>query len=467
MRDRGLRWALATGLAVVALFASVTPARAGDVSRGICEPGLIESWRNGGPALVDEFASDLGADVVRINFRWNEAEPRPRVYEPDYIGRAVSAIRRARARGMRVLLVVYEAPEWASDRALWGTAPPGDRAGVYHSYYPPTLASLDKLQAFMTYFSGMMRGEVFAYSCWVEPNLWTYMYPQRTATDKSFAVRRYAAILRAFSAGVRAGDPEAKVVAGETSPTGDDSRLRTSPQRFARRLAAFGGAAHFDAYAHHPYPTGGNAHIAPSALPRDPAHTVWLANLDTLLDVFPAKPFYLTEYAYPTVYSHLFGVSVSEPRQAQYLRTALRMAARRDQVQMLLWFPRTDYSDAGTYRDMMGLYCGLVRLGGARKPAYYVFAGGNRLTLDRLDAVAPGGRLTLRGTLTSARMGPLSGKRLVVLAHKPHRPWVEVARTTTRSDGSYSIAVRPYASATWKVRWTGVVASPRRWAPVR
>ena len=467
MRDWGRNLSLAACLAAGALLLLAAPAQAGDVLRGVCEPGMVEGWRDGGEALVAEFADDLGADVMRINFRWNEAEPAPGVYEPDYIGRAVSAIRAARARGMKVLLVVWEAPEWASDRALWGTAPPGDRAGEYHSYYPPTLASLDELRAFMTYFSTMLRGEVFAYSCWVEPNLWTYLYPQRTASDKSFAVRRYAAILKSFSAGVRAGDPQAKVVAGETCPTGDDSRLRTSPQRFARRLAALGGAAYFDVYAHHPYPTGGNARIAPSALPEDPSHTVWLANLGTLLTVFPGKPFYLTEYAYPTAYSLLFGVAVSEPKQAEYLRTAFRMVARHDQVQMLAWFPRTDYADNGTYNDTMGHYCGLVRLDGTRKRAYYVFAGGNKLTLGDLGGVSPGGLLTLQGALTSVRLGPLGGKQLVVLAHRPNRPWVEIARTTTRSDGTYRIGLRPYASATWKVRWTGVVTSPRRWAPVR
>jgi hypothetical protein len=467
VRDWGRSLTLAVCLAAAVSTIFVTPARAGDVARGICQPGLVEDWRDDGPALIDEFADTLGADVVRINFCWSDAELAPGVYESDYIGRAVSAIRAARARGMQVLVVVYETPSWASDRSVWGTAPPGDEAGVYHSYYPPSLGSLDELTAFMTHLSSLLRGEVLAYSCWVEPNLWAYLYPQRTASDASFGVRRYAAMLEAFFAGVRAGDPAAKVVAGETCPTGDDSRLRTSPQRFARRLAALGGARSFDVYAHHPYPTGGNAHIAPGALPDDTRHTVWLANLDTLLDVFPGKPFYLSEYAYPTVYSLLFGMSVSEPRQAEYLRAALRIAARHDQVEMLVWFPRSDYADNGTYRDAMGHYCGLVRLDGSRKRAYYVFAGGNKLTLGDLGAVSPGGLLTLQGTLTNARMGPLGGKQLVVLAHRPNRPWVEIARTTTWADGTYRIGLRPYASATWKVRWTGVVTSPRRWAPVR
>jgi hypothetical protein len=467
LRRRGHRWSLAAVVVAGTLLLWAAPAHAGGVLRGLCEPGMVESWRDGGPAVIEEFQNDLGADVVRVNFCWNDAEESPGVYEQDYIGRAVSAVREIRARGMQALVVVWEPPTWASDRSLWGRPAPQDTAGVYHSYYPPALDSLDELEVFMRYFSSLLQGEVLAYSCWVEPNLWTYMYPQRTASAPDFAVRRYARILEAFSKGVRAGDPQAQVVAGETCPTGDNTRLSTSPQRFARRLAALGGGAHFDVYAHHPYPTGGNARIAPGALPRDPSHTVWLGNIDTLLDVFPGKPFYLTEFAYATAPSMLFGVWVSQSLQASYLKAAFRLAAKHDQVKMLVWFPRTDWAANGTYHDVMGHYCGLVRLDGRRKRAYFAFAGGNQLTLADLGSVTRGGALTLRGALTSARLGALGGKELVVLAHRPHRPWVVVAKTRSQFDGSYRLTVRPYASATWKVRWSGVVTSRQQWVPVR
>ena len=80
--------------------------------------------------------------------------------------------------------------------------------------------------------------------------------------------------------------------------------------------------------------------------------------------------------------------------------------------------------------------------------------------------MTPGGSLVLSGVLTSARIGPLAGKTLAVLAHLPDRPWIVVTKATTCSDGSYTVRLRQYASATWKVRWSGVVTSPRRSVPV-
>lgn len=455
-------------MVVAACLALLVPATASasGVLRGICEPDLIESWRLRGPAVVREFAERLGADVVRINLPWSEAESAPGVYDEDYLGRAVSAVREIRARDMQVVIVVWDTPRWASDWTLWAHPVPGDKAGVYRSYYPPALDSLDRLRAFMEELAGRLEGEVRAYSCWVEPNLWTYLYPQRTASDAAFAARRYTKMLAAFSGGVRAGDPQALVVAGETSPSGDDTRLRTSPQRFARQMARLGAAEHFDVFAHHPYPTGGNDRIAPWSMPRDPSRTVWLANLDAVLGVFPGKPVYLSEFAYATAPSLLFGVSVSAARQASYLTAAFRMAARYQRVEMLVWFPREDWAADGTYGDRWGHYCGLISLSGRPKRAYFAFARGNRLTLDPPGRVVRGGSLTLRGVLTNATMGALGGKALVVLARRPGHSWVRVAATTTRSDGSYKVRLRSFASATWKVSWSGVVSSPRRWVPV-
>ncbi len=78
-----------------------------------------------------------------------------------------------------------------------------------------------------------------------------------------------------------------------------------------------------------------------------------------------------------------------------------------------------------------------------------------------------GATLTLRGRLTSERMGALAGKSLNVVARRPGRSWVLVTRARTRSDGSYVVRVRPRRSATWKVSWSGVVASPTDWVPVK
>ena len=467
------RAALATALCILSvvvagfMHAGVAQARSAPVLRGICEPGLIEGWSTRGPAVVREFATSLGADVVRINLRWSESEQRRGVYDEDYLGRAQAAVQAIRAHGMQAVILVYQPPRWASDRRFWGTPVNGDRAGVYQSYYPPSIDSLDAFQAFAQHLAQKLEGEVLGYSCWVEPNLWTYLYPQRTSSDSAFAAHRYTRMLKAFSQGVRAGDPAAQVIAGETSPTGDNTRLRTSPRRFAVQMRLAGAAEHFDVFAHHPYPVAGNKNISPGAMPRNPNHTVWLANLGSLLEVFPSKSFYLSEFAYPTAYSMLFGVCVSQARQASYLTASYRIAGRYPQVQLLTWFPRKDYAKGSRYSDRYGMYSGLRGLRGARKRAYYAYAGGNQLTMKAPPSVRSGGTLTLRGRLTSERMGALAGKSLNVVARRPGKGWATVTHARTRSDGSYVARVRPRRSATWKVSWSGVVASPTDWVPVK
>ena len=457
---------LVVAVLTVLVGAAAAQARQAPLLRGICEPSLIESWNRGGPSVVHEFATKLGADEVRVNLRWSESEPRCGVYDEDYLGRALSVAQAIRADGMQAVFLVYEPPRWASDRRFWNQPVKGDRAGVYQPYYPPSPQSLTAFRAFAEHLAQKLQGQVLGYSCWVEPNLWTYLYPQRTASDPGFAAHRYAAMLAAFSRGIRAGDPSALVVAGETSPTGSNSRLRTSPQRFARQLRDAGAGAFFDVYAHHPYPGAGNKRIAPGATPHDPSHTVWLANLPTLLRIFPDKPFYLSEFAYSTAPNRLFGVWVSQKRQASYLSTAFSLAQRYPQVRLLTWFPRRDDSPDGTYRHLRANSCGLRTLRGTRKRAYYAFAGGNHLTMSSTASVRRGATLQLRGQLASDSMGPLGGKSLDVLSKRPGHSWVLARRTRTRSDGTYSVRVRPAHSASWQVRWTGVVDAPSDWVPV-
>ena len=467
---RRARLATALGLLVVVAasfaVAGAASARETQVLRGICDPGLLASWELSGSRVVRELSEDLGADVVRINLKWSAAEPRRGAYNGNYLASAAAAVHAIEKGGMRTIILVYDTPRWASDRNLWGHPVTGDRAGVYHSYFPPSVDALDDFRAFARHLSTTLRGHALGYSCWVEPNLWVYLYPQRTTSDPAFAAHRYTRMLAAFAQGVRAGDPATQVIAGETSPTGNDSRLRTSPQRFARQMRDAGAGEHLDVFAHHPYPAAGNKHIAPGALPRDPTQTVWLANLGTLLDIFPNKPFYLSEFAYPTSDGSLFGVSVSQAQQASYLTASFKVAARYPQVRMLTWFPLQDHSDGDSYADPWGVYGGLRDLKGRRKPAYYAYAGGNTLTMDAVSAIRRGAVLSLRGRLASARLGAIAGRELAVMKRLPGRRWVRVGRAVTRSDGSYVVRMRPQRSAAWQVRWPGVVSGPADWVPV-
>jgi hypothetical protein len=274
-------------------------------------------------------------------------------------------------------------------------------------------------------------------------------------------------MLEAFSAGVRAGDPAALVAAGATAPTGRNNRYGTSPQRFARRLRGLGVDGLFDVYTHHPYVPGGTKNAAPERPPSNPERTVTLGNIETLLDVFPGKPFYMTEFGYSTRYSHLFGVTVTPAQQASYLRRAYRLMAEYPQIRLGIWFPYRDQSTTGSYQDPWGVYSGLRTLGGDRKPAYYAFAGGNTLTLSAPESIASGATLRLHGRLTSATMGPLAGKRIEILGKLPGRRWVVVRHAYTGRDGSYAVYMELAASASWMARWPGVVTSQDSWVPVR
>lgn len=444
-------------LIILAGLGVARPAAAGHVLRGVDDPRLFRERAD--PADLHEVGVTLRADVIRCDIAWSLAEPRRGSYDDEYLDEVAATIVAARELDVQVVVLVYRTPEWASDRSLWSRPVKGDRVGVYHSYYPPAKKNLTDFQAFAGHLATRLKGTVLAYEPWCEPNMFRYLFPQRTARYADFAARRYRHMLRAFAAGVRAADPTALVCAGATAPFGRDDRYGTSPQRFARQLRTLGAASLFDVYTHHPYVPGGTRNVAPEAQPRDPGRTVSLGNLPTLLRIFPRKPFYMTEFGWSTHPSSTFGVWVSTVQQATYLRRAFAYLERFPQVKLGIWFPLKDTSHTGGYGDRWGVYSGLRRLDGTRKRAYYAFAGGNTLLLEAPQTVASRAAFTLRGSLASVTMGPLGGKVLDVETRRTGGDWRPVRQVTTRPDGTYAVNVRASVSSDWRVRWRGVTGS--------
>jgi predicted small integral membrane protein len=439
------------------LLGMAAQARAQTVVRGTEDLSLTAKGAHDTTAKVDLLATKLQARLLRFDLWWTKLEPRRGEYDQTYLNQLAKTFHAAASDGLQVIVTMYGTPRWASDRTLWRYAPPGVSRGVYHSFYPPAVKRLGDFQAFATKLASTFGGDVTGYECRNEPNLWTSVYPQRTPSDAAFAVRRYAAMLTAFSKGVRAGNPSALVIAGATGPIGRNTDLQTSPQRFARLLKGMVALSVFDAYSHHPYAIGGTRNIAPEATPRDPAHTVSLGNISTLLRIFPSKPFYLSEYGYYTKFSAPFGFCVSQATQAAYLTRAYKYAARFPQVKALIWFP---YHDSGTdhpSRGIYGTYSGLVTGKGAFKPSWYAFSGGNRLTLE---AATLSGSARLSGQLTSKTMGGLRGKALVLYRRTAGHAWHVARNLTTGAGGSYKVTVTRSGAAFFKVAWLGVVRSP-------
>ena len=209
-----------------------------------------------------------------------------------------------------------------------------------------------------------------------EPNLWPYLYPQRTANEPHLAVTRYGWLLKRFYRGVKAADCLAIVLGGVTAPIGSNDKHSTSPQRFARYLVRLGLMRYMDGYSHNPYAVGQSEPMPPPEVrPAFSAYTISLGNIAALLRRVPKKPLYLTEYGYTTrPVTIIGGAHVSEATQAAYMKRAFRYADRFPRIKLLMWVQRIDVSPSGSASDQAGSYFGLRRLDGTRKPSWYAFA---------------------------------------------------------------------------------------------
>ena len=68
----------------------------------------------------------------------------------------------------------------------------------------------------------------------------------------------------------------------------------------------------------------------------------------------------------------MFGLTVSERVQARYLKAAYAQAGRYRQVKLLVWYLLRDWRPEAGPADG-GVYTGLRRPDGTRKPAWYAF----------------------------------------------------------------------------------------------
>jgi len=453
-------------LVAVAAGAAVTPsASAATVARGLCEPYLPRMEEVDQEALLRELKEDLRASYVRFMVSWRQAEPKEGEFDSTYMAGVASAVDLAESYDLKIIITFHDVPKWASQKNLWPT-PDG-----YRGNFAMSLASLPAFESFCEYFSAQFRGRVFGYECWNEPNQALFIRPQSRPGDPSFAVKRYIKMLERFSKGITAGDPHptnpkrahALRIAGATGPNGNTGVTSSFPIRFAQAIkGAKGATSWFDAYSHHPYSPSASAKPWPEAPPRDPSRTVNLQNLKRLLNVFPKKPFYLTEYGYTTVSCNLFGQSFSQATQAEYLRRAYVYAKRFPQVKMLMWYLLTDQA-AGR----AGVYTGLREANGAKKPAWFTFAQGSRLTVTGPNRIRKGKPFTLEGKVTWRAQGVKVS--LVLQDRVRDGKWIErktVKAATVKPDGSYTVQLRAGESKYYRLVWPGVVTGKAHFVKV-
>lgn len=288
-------------------------------------------------AMADAIAA-TGAGWVRFDVAWATMQPTATSWDT---GWGVPTIERcidiARARGLKVLLMVYWAPEWATPGTGKAAAPnPGDYGKA------------------LEWIAARFRGKVDAYEIWNEQNGSRFLNPPDPAV--------YTGLLKAGYAGVKASDPDALVVMGGLEYVDTD---------FLTRMYAAGALGHYDVAACHPYPA-----IANQSPDESVGSNKWsISHFDEWLRVMEAHgdtaPVWFTEFGWAT-HSNTsttpnWSLGVTDQQQADYLYRMVEMTRDRwPRVEGLFWYTVRDTNLGDIQQDSYGL----VRRDWSRKPSH-------------------------------------------------------------------------------------------------
>ena len=285
--------------------------------------------------------SDLGAKWVRVEFRWNEAEPSSKgSYDQNVIARYDQAIDTARAAGAKVLVFVNGAPRWASGSRIPMTKPqnPSDYAD------------------FIRFVAARYAGRVSAWEVWNEENTQRFW-----STGPSPSA--YVPLLQAAYPAVKAADPNALVVFGGVSQ---------NDYGFVEGAYSAGAKGYFDVMAVHPYPGPNPPEASWSQNGRigSNAFTGFREVRSSMLARGDDKPIWLTEFGWSTTTTEAWGVT--QAQQADYLTRAYRLLESYPYVTQAYWYNlRNNFwdQDADTWETQLGL----MRTDFTHKPSYDAF----------------------------------------------------------------------------------------------
>ena len=311
----------------------------------------------------------LGITRQRVNIQWAYVMPeaqfnarnKPAAVNYNFAG-FDALIDQAAANGVRIhLSLTGPAPRWANAK----------RFVPKRGWYKPNATEFGKFAALA---AEHFKGRVDRYSIWNEPNWKTWLGP--LASGPALYRQLYVAGYKA----IKAADPAAKVLIGETAPFSRRG-YSTSPLAFLRGVTCVNKKykrarscpkLKADGYAHHPYDFG---HAPNYQYPGADNVTIGtLSRLTKALDKLSRAgvlrmngggkmPLYLTEYGYFNS-GHR---ALSKKLRSRYLKQAYSIALKnsrvKSQLQYLLVSPPR--SQRASFFDL-----GLVSTSGKRNVSY-------------------------------------------------------------------------------------------------
>jgi hypothetical protein len=364
----------AAGTAVGLLGIGAAPASAFQL-------GLTDPAYSGGNATIFDRTVNARAGLVLLGAPWASIAPTdpPAGFDgsnpnsPGYSWSSLDAsVAAAQSRGLRVALLVTQAPAWAEG--------PNRPAGVTAGSWKPDPSALGKFgQAIAKRYPS-----VRYFQLWAEPNLSLYLTPQWKHRRPVSPVL-YRKMLNAFYAGIKSVSGADKVLTGGTGPYGDrPGGLRVPPATFWQTLLCFNGAAlhpvhcsdpaHFDIAAHNPIDIGPPTQHAASA--KD-ISTPDLGRLTRILrkaqrtgrsKPHGRKPLWATEFWWDSNPPDPAGIP--ELRQARWLEQAIYLFWKQGAAEAT-WFQVDDPAPVPSYAATT--QSGLFFQDGSPKLAYSAY----------------------------------------------------------------------------------------------
>ena len=285
--------------------------------------GASQIWMSAQDADRELDAAALtNARWLRVHVDWHAVEKVKGEYDWGYVDHWIDG---ARARGMRVLGLITNTPDWAKAPGTALYAPPTDPADY---------------AAFAAAVAKRYRDRVTDWELWNEPNLPRFL---------GFAESRaavYVGLLKAAYPAIKAVQPNSTVISAGLSPAvGVDG-----PANFLNDMYVNGAKGYFDAVAMHPY-------VFPAGLAADPdnawsdlarAHDVMTLNGDG------DKKVWMTELGAPT--SDPAAEGVSQQEQAKQILDVLAGLAAAGWVgpAFIYSIRDVDSADRGNREDNFG-----------------------------------------------------------------------------------------------------------------
>lgn len=316
--------------------------------------------------LLDR-ASQMGASWVKQQVLWTLYEPAKGVYREEELTVLDSFVSGANQRGLKVLLSVVAAPDWARPSTV-NHGPPRDYSD---------------LADFMSFLGARYGSSVHAYEVWNEPNL------EPEWTDFPISGSAYVDMLSVAAPAIRASAPGAIIVSAGLAPA-SDTPISVDDRRYLREMYAAGVANYADVIGIHPYGAGnppdasffGNPGTAPSH--NDHPSFFFLDNINDYRiiqgEYNDGRPLWATEFGWPSAdglslsvpeaFAYMNQVSATE--QADYIFRALLMAQQWDYMGPMFIYILNFGSDR-TLDDPQRAFA-IVSPEGQSRPAYDMIA---------------------------------------------------------------------------------------------